>query len=204
MVNNMDLFSYLLGKKSAGAGGGGGSDLDWSAIGFQEPPLSMTAGYNYAKQIYDNWDNTTTTMYYMYAGDKNIKYFPGVDTSNVESFSDAFNGAEQLESVASIDTSKGTLFARMFGSCTNLVDVPVMDFKGASTSGSLKNIFTSCPRLSNQSMDNILKSCITATNYSGTKTLYQLGFRDMYNPAATIQTLPHYEAFTTAGWTIGY
>ena len=47
----MDLTSYLLGKKSSGGGG-----LDWTAIGYTQSPKSISDGYTYAKQIYDNWD----------------------------------------------------------------------------------------------------------------------------------------------------
>ena len=47
----MDLFSYLLGKKSGGSGGGGGTGLDWTKIGYEGTPQSIINGYNYAKNI---------------------------------------------------------------------------------------------------------------------------------------------------------
>lgn len=49
----MDITSYLLGKQAGG--GGGGSDLDWTAIGYDSTPQAIVDGYNYAKQIKDNW-----------------------------------------------------------------------------------------------------------------------------------------------------
>ena len=53
----MELFDYLLAKKK-GSGGGSSSDVDWSAIGYSDTPQVIVDGYNYAKQIKDNWEPT--------------------------------------------------------------------------------------------------------------------------------------------------
>ena len=56
--------------------------------------------------------------------------------------------------------------------------------------------------LTNESLDNILQFCITSKIENG--TLKYLGLTSNYYPATTIQSLPHYQDFINAGWTIGY
>jgi hypothetical protein len=46
--------------------------------------------------------------------------------------------------------------------------------------------------------------CINATSYTGTKTFSKFGFNSGYYAASKIQSLPSYQDFITAGWTIGY
>ena len=51
---------------------GGGGGRDWSAIGYSGEPDAIAAGYDYAKHIYDNWNNTTTSMSSAYYDDRKI------------------------------------------------------------------------------------------------------------------------------------
>ena len=53
-------------------------------------------------------------------------------------------------------------------------------------------------------LNNILLSCISATSYTETKTLTQLGIYSYRYPASRIQALPNYQDFLNAGWTTGY
>ena len=170
----MDLFSYLLGKKK---GGGGSSGLDWSAIGYSNEPQVIQNGYNYAKQIYDNWDSTQTNLRYKYQYNNNLIYMPFVDTSNV------------------------TRVDYMFGGCSWLQYIPVLDLSNVTY---MSSMFTSCTSLSLEAINNILQMCAGATSYTGTKTLVYLGFSQTYYAKASIQALPSYQDFIDAGWTIGY
>ena len=65
-------------------------------------------------------------------------------------------------------------------------------------------MFTGCVKLTDNSLNNILQICINATLYTGTKTLYTLGFRSNKYSVERIQALSNYQAFIDAGWTIGY
>lgn len=170
----MDITSYLLGKKVSGGSSGG---HDWSAIGYASEPQTITDDYNYAKQLYDNWDNTQTSLRYKYINDTKLVYMPLVDTSNITSVDNAFTG------------------------CSRLQYVPILNFSKVSV---MSNIFNSCNGLSNEAIDNILQICIGATSYTGTKTLKYLGFTSSRYSASAIQALPHYQSFIDAGWTIGY
>jgi hypothetical protein len=207
---------------------GGGSDLDWSAIGFNGTPQGIKDGYNYAVQIKNNWDATQTDLSAKFSGNKDLSIMPLVDTSNatsiyqtfyncpnltdialldfssVTSFASAFEGCQNLKTIPQFNTSSANTMKAMFYNCTRLENIPILDTSSLSGSQGLQNIVSSCPSLTDTSIDNILQMCINATGYSGTKTLARLGFTSANYPATRIQALPHYQAFLNAGWTIGY
>ena len=204
----------------------GGGGLDWSAIGYSEAPDIITDGYNYAKQIYDNWDLTQTDCYRKYYRDKNLVFFPEVNTSNVTDMSEMFRSCSSLIYAPDLDCSRvsgnGSMFQNcsnlvsvemssignnayyMFGYCTNLKDVAVINASRVRATSSFEGMFQSCASLTYDSIDNIMQMCITASAYTGTKTLYKLGITGDYYSATTIRGLPHYEDFINAGWTIGF
>lgn len=171
----MDITSYLLGKNASG-GGGGGSDLDWTALGYETRPQAIDNDYNYAKQIKDNW-TPATSLYDKFSGNGNLVIMPLVDTSIT------------------------TNFSWMFGNCNRLTSVPVLNTSSATNFNSM---FYSVNKLSDESLNNILKMAINATSYSGTKYLTQFGISPTYYPASKIQGLSSYQEFIDAGWTIGY
>lgn len=217
----MELFDYLLAKTKAG---GGGSDLDWSTIGYNSTPKSIVDGYNYAKYIQDNWDSSVTSLSYKFNSDKKLIIMPLVDTSNVQFFTSCFSGSSiiamplldtsnatsmssmftscvVLTTIPLLDTSSVTNMTNMFNSCSSLATIPLLD---TSSVTGMNNMFQGCQSLTDESVDNILQMCINATAYTGTKTLYQLGFRSSTISSSKIQALPHYQDFINAGWTIGY
>ena len=223
----MDVFSYLLGKKS---GGGGTMYPDWTQIGYNEVPEGIIEAYNYAKDIYDNWDNTITTMYPnsvgKYNNDKQLVIFPLVDTSNVTIFRNAFYNSGLID-CANINTSNGTRFGYMFYS-TNIVTAPNLDLGKAESGGSpgyglqnmfancnalqnvpvyspktgtsMQSMFSNCPNLTNESLNNIMKTCI---NRGGTlQTLKFIGLTQ--DQATTCTTLSNYQDYVAAGGSTGY
>lgn len=288
---------------------GGGGGLNWNAIGFSSTPETITTGYNYAKDMYDNWDSSVTSIpsqyrdsrgqilvipaldmsnitslssalayqqhlieigpitvsnkctslerfcYYDY-GLKKID-FTNIDLSNVTGFSQTFYNCSSLEilknlknkSVNKLQTTQGMFYActsdnfksidlsewqnvdlwtsaqQMFYVCGYLEDVKVnlknvnnmnqmfydcrklknIEF-GNFTGGTLinaQNAFYNCRALNNDTLNRILGLCINATNVS-TKTLAYLGFNSSYQPVSVLETLPNYQAFLAAGWTVGY
>lgn len=219
----MDVLSYLLGKESSGGGG-----LDWSAIGYSEEPQSIEDDYNYAKDIYDNWDNTETNLQEKFQSDTKLRIMPLVDTSkaqstykmfrlcsslanvplldlsNVQDGGSMFQNCSSLVSVPLFDTSKFPSFNAVFSGCASLKDVPLFNTSSVRGSSAFQNTFTGCPNLTDASLDNILQMCINATLYSSTKTFARLGFTSAEYPTSRIQALPHYQDFIDAGWTIGY
>jgi len=217
----MDTFSYLLGKKSSG--GGGGSERDWSQLGYSSEPPIINEDFEYSKWYYDEWTGTGN-----FQSDAWLVYAPLVDTSNITNFNNFFGGCRALMYVPKLNTSKGTSFKNMFtgclclatapkldtsratdisymfANCSNLTFLPVYNWSSVEESGKLYNIFQNSSTLNDESLDNVLKSCITAVNYSGAKTLSDLGIRKSYYPQSKIESLPSYQAFLDAGWTTGY
>ena len=91
----------------------------------------------------------------------------------------------------------------MFSGCTSLINLGVYNF---SYVRSATGIFNNCTNLTNDSLNNLLATCISGTNINNKTLTYLFGNQDMsqYYPASTIQSLPNYQAFIDAGWTIGW
>ena len=204
----------------------GGGDTYWSAIGYSEPPEFLDVPYNYAKQIYDNWDATQTDLEAKFDGDTNLVIMPLVDTSNAVEMWYMFRNCTELISMPQLDTSNNTTTQTMFSYCSKLETIPLLDTSNSTNMSSMfnnctaltnvpqfntsktttmRNMFSSCPNLTDTSLDNVLKMCINTTSvYGRTKTLYDMGFRSSYYPATRIQALPSYQDFIDAGWTTGF
>lgn len=191
-----DIVSYLLGKNSAGGGGG----LDWSAIGYDNTPQAIIDGYNYALNI-KNTFVPGTTLSWKWANDKNLIMFPQLDLSQNTNMTYMCQNCQSLISVAPIDTNTIKNFSSTFSGCCALKEVPILDFSSATSLGSM---FSNCINLSDNSVDNILVSCIGINpNYTEGKTLKGMGFNTNIS-VSRIEALPHYQDFIDAGWTIGY
>ena len=183
--------------------------------------------YNYAKNIMDNWipeqdltgkfqsnsdlvymplvnTNITTNMTRTFQTCTKLSQIALLDTSNVNTMYRCFYTCSSLLEIPKINTSKVENFQQCFMSCSSLTTLPILDFSKAQSNTSLSGTFSNCTKLTDESLDNVLQSCITATSYTGTKTLAQIGFGSGFYPATRIQALPHYQDFIDAGWTIGY
>ena len=193
----MDITSYLLGKKSSGGGSGG---LDWSAIGYSEQPSYIDYNYNYALTIKNNWV-VDITYYQKFVNDQKLVVMPLVDTSQAQRTNQMFSACYALQEVPLLDTSNNLNFEKMFQDCYSLKTVPQLNTSKATN---MWRMFNGCFNLTNETLENILKMCIGATSYNGTKTLAQIGLTQQYYPASRIQALPSYQDFIDAGWTIGY
>jgi surface protein len=199
---------------------------DWSQIGYNNTPQSIIDDFNYAKEIYDNWDSSITNLSSRFENDKLLSFMPTVDTSlctNMESMfydctslkeisllntndvtnmKSTFQNCILLKSMPLLNTEKVTNMFSMFSGCTNLKEIPQFNTANINSIVGFNFIFTNCSKLSNESLNNILKMCINATSYTGTKTLKKLGLTQAQTE--TCQTLSNYQDFINAGWTTGY
>lgn len=95
----------------------------------------------------------------------------------------------------------------MFENCQALEDVPVIDLSnfGIQQYGTdrLSNMFYNCTSLTDESLNNILESCINS-GITGSPALSTLGFNSTDYPTSRIQALDKYADFISAGWSIGY
>lgn len=228
-----------------------GADLDWTKLGYSAgTPQEIIDGYNYAKQIKDNWVKPGDMGSY-FAQNRQLMFLPQIDTSGIDYSAMCFADCTSLIKIAPIDTSSMVDMNRFFSACAalkeipsldthsntnmymfaincnalekigeldthsvinffrafyndySLTTVPIFNFSSASSATDLSDVFYNCIKLTDQSIDNILQSCITATSYQGSKRLATLGFSNRIS-SARIKACPHYQEFTDAGWVIGY
>lgn len=174
----MDLFSYLLGKKSS-SGGGSSGDLDWSAIGYDSTPQAIVDSYNYAKQIYDNWDNTQTRLSQKFKDDKQLCIMPLVDTSNAKDTQSMFYNCSSLIEIPQLDTSKVTNMSNMFFGCMGLTTIPLLN---TSKVTSTSYMFNSC-------------QTITTIPLLDTNLVSDMG--GMFNQCNNLATIPQLNTSST-------
>ena len=77
----------------------------------------------------------------------------------------------------------------------------IKDFRDVGNVKTMSHIFDKCSKLSNDSLNNILKICANAVN-SSTRTLKGIGITSQQ--ANICKTLSNYQEFLDAGWTTGY
>lgn len=145
------------------------TDLNWSAIGYSARPTVINDGYNYAKQIYDNWNTQTTNYSNKYYKNNEIMIFPNVDTSKItaanmmfrealhlceatlsdcsdmQSCSTLFFGCSSLQKVKIHNLTKVTNISYMFYKCSALKELDLNNFGSNSTS--CQDTFTNCESL---------------------------------------------------------
>lgn len=131
----------------------------------------------------------------------NLKEINLITTSSLTSMQKTFEYCSELETLPFFNTSSVTTFKEFCAYCTKLKNVPQLDFSSATI---LSSAFLNCSNLTDESLNNILGSCISATSYTGTKTLNYLGLtKSIIGENARVEALPNYQAFVNAGWTIG-
>jgi len=217
----MDLFSYLLGKKSSGGGGSADlSDYFTSTINYEgfeamvkKIPDTTTVEGTDLHGAFTGYKGTAiplldtsnvTVMNSMFNGCTNLITIPLLNTSKVNNMSSMFNNCSSLISIPSIDTSSvisGNM-NNMFGGCSSLETVPVLNTTNITN---MNDMFSGCTSLSDTSLDNILQMCINSkVSVQTRKKLTSIGILSTNYPASKIEALPHYQDFINAGWTIGY
>lgn len=159
----------------------------------------------------------------MFTGCRSLTSITGnFDTSNASNFANTFEDCNIIENVPTIDTGASTTFYRCFHNCFALKTAPAWDLSSAtnltqmfwqdaalenipvydlSSASNLQNMYQNTgDNITNDSLNNILASCISATAYTGTKSLAYLGLSNTYD--AIIPTLSNYTDFVAAGWII--
>lgn len=130
-----------------------------------------------------------------------ITSIPELNTSNATSMYDTFQNCSSLTAIPQLDTSKVTTMYYMFAYCSSLITVPQLDTSSVTGTG-MKNMFTGCTSLSDESLNNILAMCTNAVKITSNKTLKYIGLTS--DQATRCQGLSNYQAFLDAGWTTGY
>lgn len=176
-----------------------------------EIPLIDTSNATNMTSMFSGCENLTTVplidtssaikMTYMFYGCENLTEIPLINTEKVTDTHGMFNYCKNLISVPKLNLSNTVSVFDMFAGCVNLTTVPVFNLSKINTP---LRMFDNCPNLSDESLNNILASCITATNITdiSDKTLRYTGLTQ--NQANKCVTLSNWSACEAAGWTTGY
>ena len=136
------------------------------------------------------------TFQQMFMNCDSLVSVPVYDTTSLTNMRQCFANCISIETAPALDTTNVTTFYFTFNGCTELKNVPAYDWTSVTD---LQGVFAGCYKLTNESLNNILSSCISATSYTGTKTLAHLSIITYSN---IIPTLSNYQTFLDAGWTI--
>lgn len=178
----------------------GGADLSqYFNASISEGSNNHAGVLNFVKRIPANTVISGTSMLYAFYQCNGLVEIPLLDTSKVTNMGYMCTGCANLESFPALDTSKVISFYQTFFYCTKLKNVPVLDFSAMTN---LNNTFGNCNNLTNDSLKNILTSLISATNYTGTKTLRYIGLTS--TQATTCTTFSEWATLSAAGWTTGW
>ena len=100
----------------------------------------------------------------------------------------------------SFNTTNCQNYSEMFSGCHNLTDVTLLYTMTNGTN--VTNMFYDCPLLTSDSLNTILGLLAGMSNYTGTKTLAEIGLSQ--TQATTCTTLSNYVSLLSNGWTTGY
>lgn len=158
----------------------------------------MTDVFAYCKKLkkvplFDT--SAVTNMYDMFRQCVVLEEVPLFDTTNVENMEAMLFACEKLKEVPAFNTSKVTSMYNMCRGCYKLVTVPQLDTTNVTN---MSSMFYGCYALSDESLNNILAMCISATQISNKKLSY-IGLST--TQIAKCKTLSNYQAFIDAGWT---
>lgn len=150
-----------------------------------------------------NTSNVTDMQTMFYTSTNNqITEIPLFDTSNVKTMYTMFYHCQKIKKIPQFDTSSVTNITSMCNGCKELVDVPILNTSSLTATG-MRTVFTNCPNLSNESLNNIMRMCINATGVSASnKKLSTIGLSSAQ--ATTCQSLSNWDTFVSAGWSTGY
>lgn len=139
----------------------------------------------------------------------------GFDFSNITDFAQMFLSCINLTSVSLLDTSKGTYFSSMFEYCRLLTTIPQLDVSKGTRLNSMfsgcRNLtdvtfvgsinddidFSSCTKLTYESIKSILTACSATTNTDAKTLKFNITLTDNNGELAALVT-----TCTSKGWTI--
>ena len=117
---------YYREKDFVGYRGSEGIDF-WGNIGYNKAPEEILQGFNYAKEIKDNWNPSLTSLNERFRNDNNLVFFPKVDTSKVTNMESCFRNCNRLFTIPQLDTRNVTDMGSCFYQCWSLSTVPQLD-----------------------------------------------------------------------------
>ena len=160
--------------------------------------------------------SNVTDMYSMFSSCSSLTSIPQLDTSNVTSMSFMFQSCSSLTSIPQLDTSKVTSMDNMLSMCTSTISIPKLDatsltsasnmfgyswysFDAFTTFGGMTNLkinldLTPCPKLTHDSLMNVINEAADVTASPKTLTLGSTNLAKLTDEEKAIAT--------NKGWTL--
>jgi len=182
------------------------SDLDLSTITSCNSSFTSFGKLQKVGKLKNSSKVSSSESMFKYCSKLEDVDFSAFNTSNITNMSSMFQSCSSLVrlDLTNFDTRKVTYMQRMFQGCSNLETITFgNNFSLNSCTGgqSLLNMFGTCAKLTNETLNAILGILITFGGTSN-KTLNYIGLKS--TQAATCQTLSNWSAAEAAGWTTGY
>ena len=174
LSNPSDFSSYSVAIDNLPSSGGG---LDFSVIGYDSVPEPFKSGLEYAKQIKDTWNDSITSCASKYYGDKQLYFFPLVNTANVASMSYMFQNTNLLV-VPDLNTSKCNSLLGTFKDCGSLLYADLSNWTLSKVS-SVTAMFDGCVRVSTIILPKGLRPESASSMFSNCKALTQVNIKDI-------------------------
>ena len=176
---------------------------NWSEIGYNGTPQDILNGFNYAKQIYQNWNPMDYDLRNKYREDSSLVYLPALTVDAEVSYVDMGNFCKEcynLKAVGDISIlyAEEVDLSEAFAYCGQLVSIEFLTIMNISRAD---GIFYSCSSLNDDTLSMIMYVLAynTIEDYQGTKTLNAIGFDN--NQIARCRNLQYYQDLMDAGWT---
>lgn len=151
------------------------NDLDWSAIGYNARPETITEGYNVAKNINDTYDFSKSNTASAFSNRKDLIIFPKKEFTNSISLYQGFVNCSGLLEIE-LNAPKVTILSQAFTSCTNLKKAKIKSNSGTIISTSA--CFSGC----NQLKEIDLSEC----NLSNCTTMNEMFYQCIVLPSITL------------------
>ena len=174
LSNPSDFSSYSVAIDNLPSSGGG---LDFSVIGYDATPEPLKSGLEYAKQIKDTWNDSITSCASKYDGDKQLYFFPIVNTANVTTMSYMFQNTNLLV-VPDLNTSKCDYLLGTFKDCGSLLYADLSNWTLSKVS-SVTSMFDGCVRVSTIILPKGLRPESASSMFSNCKALTQVNIKDI-------------------------
>lgn len=178
--------------------GSGGYLPDWTEIGYTTTPQGIIDGFNYAKQIQQNWNSNTSSMNGMFSNNYNLVYMPMVDTSHVTTATSAFLDCHSLTTIPLLDMSQNRIMSQMFYNCYALTEVPLLNTENVL---SMNLMFGSCHALKSvplfntgkvTDMNAMFNSCLSLTTIPLFNTSLVSNMSNMLNNCQNLTAVPQF------------
>ena len=147
-----------------------GSSLDWTQLGYNSEPQTIIDGYNYAKEIKNNWVDNINDGYQLYKNDQKLIYFPSIQTFNMKRMACFFENCYSLQKVGNFNTINMDSLGTAFKNCSSLREVFDINSNTGSGNFSIDNLFHSCisletaPNITSKRRTNVMQAFFNCTS----------------------------------------